>query len=360
MKHLLFTTVALFFSQLHMVVAIVCYDCFAVSQGNDDCSKSSNCEGEACLLYEGSQRLSMSALCVTSIPPNLDRKSENQTICWLDTDGLGKHCMCSTPFCNKPQNQRRYVANGNFDGATPTVPLPNATFIDHNPLIADQNYLQSKINDAIFQFVSLDEVVSKANEMDTAKGGSELSPMNSEDYEDYEEYKDEFDGDYLSIDRQNKELSKTNSEGPILRLPNQNGDILSEEFPETDEILPTKATPKSLDFLEGSSENWQQQPSAPPLANPISHNEGLLPALSTETSNRRIFVRPVPEKSNEHSGNRIEEHSTSEEAASKNPEKQKNRTNPQSEGDPDAITSGDGSSRYFLTLLLILSLMIFF
>uniref|UniRef100_A0A1I7ZFJ3 Activin_recp domain-containing protein n=1 Tax=Steinernema glaseri TaxID=37863 RepID=A0A1I7ZFJ3_9BILA len=82
--------------------ALLCYDCYGTVEAGDNVTST--------------------AFCLLNLkPPRGSAKKEPQAGCWLEPDGVGKHCLCTTDFCNRLRDRtlaKHDVEGGNDSEAT--------------------------------------------------------------------------------------------------------------------------------------------------------------------------------------------------------------------------------------------------
>ncbi|TKR60630.1 hypothetical protein L596_027850 [Steinernema carpocapsae] len=111
--------------------AVVCFDCYGTGPTHRNCTRERNCTGGACLIFEAGDNVTSTAFCLMNIkPPSGSGRSEPESGCWLEPDGVGKHCLCKTDFCNRLRDRTLAKNSDPFD-----PPIPELGFLKHNPLL---------------------------------------------------------------------------------------------------------------------------------------------------------------------------------------------------------------------------------
>uniref|UniRef100_A0A914D8P8 Uncharacterized protein n=1 Tax=Acrobeloides nanus TaxID=290746 RepID=A0A914D8P8_9BILA len=169
--------------------SLLCYDCFDTGPSNKNCIEAKNCTGSACLLYEGGDNKTSTAFCL--LGSEYKDTTKLSTGCWLEADGLGKHCLCLTNFCNKLRDRTHVVTYDPF-----ASPLPDLAFLKHNPFI-DYEYIEDEKNVGPNSKPAPSNVLfPSAAEVDLSVSGDsdnndfkedDLVPVDFEEYKEWEE-----------------------------------------------------------------------------------------------------------------------------------------------------------------------------
>ncbi|KAI1730165.1 hypothetical protein Ddc_02850 [Ditylenchus destructor] len=178
--------------------ALLCYECFDTGPTNKNCTREThNCSGTACLLFESADERTSSAFCLLTgfnLDSNLEKdKRSLQSLksgCWLDPKNNGKHCLCTTDFCNRLRDRTQPTKD---DPSAP--PLPELELLKENPLI-DHEYIddESTLNEGptknLTDSGTSQEYKGKSNgellevEHDSIGDEEDLVPIDFEAYED--------------------------------------------------------------------------------------------------------------------------------------------------------------------------------
>ncbi|KAK0410844.1 hypothetical protein QR680_005356 [Steinernema hermaphroditum] len=118
-------------TSLSAAFALLCYDCYGTGPTHRDCTRERNCTGGACLIFEAGDNVTSTAFCLMNVKPlRGSARREPQTGCWLEPDGVGKHCLCTSDFCNRLRDR---TLSKNADPFS--SPIPELGFLKHNPLL---------------------------------------------------------------------------------------------------------------------------------------------------------------------------------------------------------------------------------
>ncbi|CAJ0581936.1 unnamed protein product, partial [Mesorhabditis spiculigera] len=154
-------------------MALTCFDCFDTGPDHKECTTLRNCTGKACMIYDAGDGKKLTAFCIMATKNEENKKSG----CWMEADGVGKHCICHEDFCNRLGQPQ--------DDSKPGI--AGAAMLKANPLVDyddDNDGVAPAPKNVLFPTAEAADPQTAGEEDD------DLVPINFEDYENKEQIDD--------------------------------------------------------------------------------------------------------------------------------------------------------------------------
>ncbi|CAJ0939994.1 unnamed protein product, partial [Mesorhabditis belari] len=158
-----------------VVYSLTCYDCYDTGPDHKTCTQQRNCTGKACMIFDAGDGKTLTAFCIMATKHEEEKKSA----CWMESDGVGKHCICHEDFCNRLDAKQPIAAAD--DPLTQNV--GGAEMLKKNPLV---DYEDENEGAAPAPANVLFPGAEAADPQTTGDDDDDLVPISFEDYENKE------------------------------------------------------------------------------------------------------------------------------------------------------------------------------